>query len=67
MACQLVLPQEVQAGGGVGVVLVLGRLHRLRLDVKLALEADLLLVLDGHVEERGQVIQLAFHVGVPEG
>ena len=32
---QVVGPQEVEAGGGVGVVLVLGRLLRLGLDVEL--------------------------------
>ena len=58
--------QEVEAGGRVGIVLVLGRLLRLGLDVELALEADLLGVIDGHVQEAGQVIQLALHVGVPQ-
>ena len=48
---QVVFAQEVQAGGGVGVVLVLGRLLGLGLDVELALEADLLLVVDRHVQE----------------
>ena len=33
---QVVGPQEVEAGGGVGVVLVLGRLLGLGLDVKRA-------------------------------
>ena len=55
---QIVFAEEVQAGGGVGIVLVLGRFFRLRLDVELALEADLLLVIDRHVQERGQMIQL---------
>ena len=59
-------PQEVEAGGGVGVVLVLGRLLGLGLDVELAREADLLGVVDRHVHEAGQVIELALHVGVPE-
>ena len=63
---QVVLAEEVEAGGGVGVVLVLGRLLRLRLDVELAVEADLLGVIDGHVQEPGQVIELALHVGVPQ-
>ena len=64
---QVVFAQEVEAGRGVGVVLVLGRLLRLRLDVELALEADLLLVLDGHVQELREVIELALHVGVQQG
>ncbi len=51
---QVVLAQEVEAGGGVAVVLVLGRLLRLGLDVELAGEADLLGVVDGHVQERAR-------------
>ncbi len=53
-------------GGGVEVVLVGGRLLRLRLDEELAGEADLLLVIDGQVEELGQVVELALQVGVVE-
>ena len=64
---QVVGPQEVQAGGGVGIVLVLGRLLGLGLDVERAGEADLLLVVDGHVQEAGEVVELAFHVGVEQG
>ena len=64
---QVVGPQEVEAGGGVGVVLVLGRLLGLGLDVERAGEADLLLVVDGHVEEAGEVVELALHVGVEQG
>ena len=64
---QVVGPEEVEAGGGVGVVLVLGRLLRLGLDVERAGEADLLLVVDGHVEEPGEVVELALHVGVEQG
>ena len=45
---------------------MLGRLLRLGLDVELAREADLLGVVDGHVEEAGEVVELALHVGVPE-
>ena len=63
---QIVLAEEVEAGGGVGIVLMLGRLFRLGLDVELAGEADLLGVVDGHVEEAGEVLELALHVGVPQ-
>ena len=66
MRQQIVLAQEIEAGRGVGIVLVLGRLLRLRLDVELALEADLFGVVDGHVEELGEMIELALHVGVPQ-
>ncbi len=67
MGQELVCPQEIQAGGGVRVVLVLGRLLGLRLDVERPVEADLLLVIDGHVEEAAEVVELALHVGVEEG
>ena len=63
---QVVLPQEVEAGRRVGIVLVLGRLLGLRLDVELALEADLVRIVDRHVQKLGEVLQLALHVGVPE-
>ena len=63
---EVVLAQEVQAGRGVGIVLVLGRFLRLGLDVELAGEADLLCVVDGHVQELREVVELALHVGVPQ-
>ena len=63
---QAVLLQEGVAAPGVEVVLVLGRFLRLGLDVELPLKADLLLVIDGQVEELAQVIHLAAHVGVEE-
>ena len=61
---QVVGPQEVDAGRGIAVVLVLGRLLGLRLDEELAGEADLLRIVDGQVHEPSHVVQLAFHVGV---
>ena len=64
---EVVGPQEIQAGGGIGIVLVLGRLLGLGLDVERAAEADLLLVIDGHVEEPAEVVELALHVGVEQG
>ena len=63
---EVIGPQEVQAGGGVGVVLVLGGFLGFGLDVERACEADLFLVIDGHVEEPGEVVELAFHVGVEQ-
>ena len=50
----------------VEIVLVLGRFLRLGLEVELPVEADLLGVVDGHVHELGQVVDLALHVGVPQ-
>ena len=48
MLHQVVLPQEVEAGSRVAVVLVLRRLFRLGLDQERPLEADLLRVIDRH-------------------
>ena len=57
---QVVGAEEVEAGRGVGVVLVLGRLLGLRLDVEGAWKADLLLVVDRHVQEACEVVDLRF-------
>ena len=43
---------------------MLGRFLGFGLNVKLAPEADLVLVLDGHLQQEGQVIQLPLHVRV---
>src|SRR5215211_3705598 len=48
----------------VEIILVLCRLFRLRLNEDSALEADLVFVLDHHVEEAAKLRQLASHVGV---
>ena len=53
-------------GADVEIVLVLGRLLRLRLDQDRALEADLLLVLDHHRQEAAELRELALHVGVEQ-
>ena len=42
------------------------RLFGLGLNVERALKTNLLLVVDGHVHELAQVVQLAFHVGVQQ-
>ena len=64
---ELVSPEEVQACGGVGIILVLGRLLGFGLDIERAAEADLLLVIDGHVKEPAEVVEFALHVGVEQG
>ncbi len=64
---QAVGAEEIDAGRAIEVVLVLGRLLGLGLEVELPLEADLPGVIDGHVHEPRQVLELALHVGVPEG
>ena len=48
------------------VVLVLGRLHRLRLDQELAVEPDPVLVLGDEVQEPGELGALALEVGVEQ-
>ena len=64
---QAVFTEEVEAGGRVGIVLVGRGFARLGLDEELTLEADLLRVVDGEVQERGEVVELTLHVGVDEG
>ena len=61
---QAVFTEEVEAGSRIGVVLVGRGFARLRLDQELALEADLLCVVDSEMEERGEVVEFALHVGV---
>jgi hypothetical protein len=61
------LPKEVEARGGIGIVLVGRGFTRLGFDVEGAGETDLLLVIHRHVEEPGQVVQFPLHVGVPQG
>ena len=63
---QIVFAQKIQTRGGIGIVLMLRRFFRFRLNVKLALEPDLLLVIHGQVQQFGEVIQLAFHVRVEQ-
>ena len=48
--------EEAVDGGRVEVVLVLGRLHRLRLDEERAAEADLVLVLRDERQEPGELV-----------
>ena len=56
---QVVALQEGVDGGDVVVVLVLGRLARLRLEEDRAREPDALLVLDDHRQEAGELVELA--------
>ena len=66
LAVEAVADQEPVHGLGVVVVLVLGRLHRLRLDQELALEADLGLVLCNEMEEARELLALAVEVRVEQ-
>ena len=58
--------QHAVDGADVVVVLVLGRLLRLRLDQDRALEADLLLVLDDHGQEPAELGELALDVRIEQ-
>jgi len=64
---QVILAEEIETRGGVGIVLVSGGFLGLWLDVELAGEADFLFVIHRHVEEAGEVIELTFHVGIEQG
>ena len=55
---EVVAGEEPGHRRGVVVVLVLGRLGRLRLDQDRALEPDAVLVLDDEVQEAGQLVEL---------
>ena len=66
LALEAVADEEAVDGRGVVVVLVLGRLHRLRLDQQLAREADPVLVLGDQVQEPGELGPLAREVGVEQ-
>src|SRR5208337_5237163 len=59
--------QEAGDGGDVEIVLVLGRLLRLRLDQEDSLEADLVLVLDDQRQEPPELLLLAIKIGVEQG
>jgi hypothetical protein len=61
-----VAAKERERVRAVEIVLVRGRLVRLRLDEERAGEPDLLLVLHRHVHELRQVIEFALEVGVEE-
>ena len=60
-----VFAQEVQARCGVEVVLAFGRFLGFGRR-KRPFESYLLRVIDGHVEKFREVLESAFHIGVPE-
>ena len=64
---QTVGAEEVNARGRIKVVLMLGRFLRFGFKVELTLESDFLGVINRHVHEDCQMIQLALHVGVEPG
>jgi len=58
--------EESDTGGAVEIVLVLCGLLRLGLDEELALEADILCIIDSHLEEGGQMVLLTSEIGVDQ-
>ena len=64
---EVVLAEEIQAGGAVGIILVLGWLLWLGFNVKLTIETNFLFKINGHVKKARQVIELPLHVGVDDG
>jgi hypothetical protein len=64
---EVVLPEEIQAGGRVAVILVGAGFARLGLDVERSVKSNFLLMIDRHVQEGRQMIELTFHVGVDQG
>lgn len=61
-----VLLEEAIDGRDVIIILMLGRLLRLRLDQDRALVADLVLVFDDEVEEAAELVELAADIGVEQ-
>ena len=66
MIHEIILAEEIEARGGVGIVLVRGRFTWLWLDVELSGEADFFRVVHGEVEKVREVIEFALHVGIEE-
>ncbi len=64
---QPMLLQEGIHGRDVVVILVLGRLLRLRLDQDRAFKADLVFVFDDEVEEATHLVELAADIGIEQG
>ena len=66
MVDEIIFAQEIQASRGIGIVLMFGRLLRLRLDIQLAFEANLPLVINRHVQKRRQMVHLPLQLGVQQ-
>ena len=64
---QAILAQEIEASRRIGIILVGGRLPGLWFNVERPFKAYLLLVVDRHVQQGRQVVQLPLHVRVPQG
>src|SRR5687767_8627658 len=64
---EAVLEQKAVNGGGVEVILMLGRLVRFGLDENRALESDPVLVVNYESEESAHLVELSFEIGVQQG
>lgn len=67
MILQTVFTQEIQACGGIRIILVFGGFFWFWLDEKLGFHAELFLVIDRHVEQLRQMVEFPFHVSVVKG
>ena len=58
--------EEGEGGCSIGIVLVLGRFRGFWFNEELSLEADLLLVIDRHLEEPSHLLLLSFQIRAEE-
>ncbi|KAF5039983.1 hypothetical protein DSECCO2_538210 [anaerobic digester metagenome] len=58
--------QKSDGCGGIVVILVLGRFHRLGFDKEGSLESDAASIVPGHGQEACKMLLLALHIGVEQ-
>ena len=63
---QTVMAQKPDDGLGVHIVLMLSGFHRFRLNQERTFEALLATIIASHSQQHGEVLFLAFHVGVQQ-
>ena len=64
---QFILAQESQCCCRVGIILMRRWLFRLRLNQELSFKADILFVINRHVQKTGKLLLLVLHVRIQEG
>ena len=67
VAVESVLSEEAADSSRVEVILMLGRLLRLRLDVVVSVKADRTTILGCELQKIREVVELELHVGVEQG